>query len=167
MKKISLAYICIGLFVLMAGCNNRRYYSADPFYSSTGEWDSIRIPLIKPYEAVSIQGSDSWYINLLELQKTGILYISVPDIQKIAVMNDVILAYTSYEPDHSENMGDRVLYWFVIIPSMKIETGFNNEGNFLKYIQEHGIYDIIWESPDSIYQRFGKSGCLEWIPGCQ
>lgn len=77
------------------------------------------------------------------------------------------MVYTPYEPKVSENLRDEVFYWFVFVPAMDIQIGFNNEGDFLTYIQVYDIGEVDWESPDSLFQRFRETGCLEWIPGCQ
>jgi hypothetical protein len=169
MKRILVICILTGLILLLAGCNIGRYYSSDPFYSSTGEWDSIRFPLLKPYEAVSIVGGNGWGINLPVILGEPNLYGSVQDVQKISVVNDVILAYTPNKPNISQEMLEQiqVYYWYVIIPDMKIQRGFENEVEFQNYIQERGINEVNWENPDSLYQRFEKTGCLEWIPGCE
>jgi hypothetical protein len=70
-------------------------------------------------------------------------------------------------PAHVEQVGQKVLYWFVIIPQEKLEVGFDNEADFLKYIREYGIEEPTWEDPESIFQRFKDTGCLEWIPDCK
>jgi len=167
MKKISFACVYIGLFALLAACNIFRLPSSDPFYSSSGDWDSIRFPLIKPYEVVNIGYGWSIQLHISPLAKEINWYISLNDVEKISVKNSVIMIYTPYKKDVIEEMGEKVLNWFVIIPDKEIETGFDNEDDFLRYIQEYGVNEVAWESPDTLYQRFLHTGCLEWIPGCQ
>lgn len=94
-------------------------------------------------------------------------YTGLHDVQKIAVVEGVILVYTPYEPLVAKDVGQKVLNWFVIIPDKGIETGFDNENDFLEYLQEYGINEVSWETPDVLYQRFLDTGCLDWIPGCQ
>jgi hypothetical protein len=160
----------VGILLLIIACSTvTRHYSDDPFYSSVGDWDSSRFPLIKPYEVVNLEMGNGWGIGLnVSPSVKGIYwYLGINDVQKIAVANDVILVYTQYKPDVDEEAGQKVLYWFVIIPDKKIETGFDNENDFLKYVQEYGINKPAWQTPHAIFQRFQETGCLEWIPGCQ
>ena len=159
----------IGSFLLSSACILTRYHNPDPFYSSTGEWDSIRFPLIKPYEAVAIAGGNGWWINLPVILGEPTLYGSVQDVQKVSVVNDVILAYTPNKPDFSQGMLEQVqvYYWYVIIPDKKIQRGFENERAFMEYIQKSGINKVVWENPDLLYRRFESTGCLDWIPECQ
>jgi hypothetical protein len=168
-KKISFTLIFVGLFILLIACSPTKYYNDDPFYAYSGEWDSIRFPLIKPYEVGNLGMGDGWGMNLSpSLSVTGIQgYIGIEDVQKISVENGVILVYTQHKPYIDKEAGEKVLYWFVIIPAKKIETGFDNEDDFLKNIQEYDISKPTWEDPDTIYKKFEETGCLEWIPGCQ
>jgi hypothetical protein len=170
-KKSSFALtFFIGILLLIIACSttSTRHYSDDPFYSSVGDWDSTRFPLIKPYEAASPDGN-IWGVSLHTLPSAkGIYwYHDIREPQKIAVVNGVILVYTQYKPDEDEMMGQKALYWFVIIPAKKIETGFDNEDDFLKYIQGYGVKEPAWETPDVIFQRFQETGCLDWIPDCR
>jgi hypothetical protein len=167
MRKFSLVFLYIGLCVLLLGCTLTRYHSNDPFYSSYEDWDLIRFPLIKPYAAWKLQQNDWWGVSI-PFRNPGFFYSDgVPYVQKIAVENDVIMVYTPYEPEVSENLRDEVFYWFVFVPTTDIQIGFNNEDDFLTYIQEYGISEVDWQSPDALFQRFRETGCLEWIPGCQ
>jgi hypothetical protein len=105
------------------------------------DWDYIRFPLIKPYEVGKLQGNAWRGISIPYMPNTPSLLYSggVPYVQKIAVANDVIMVYTPYEPKVSENLRDEVFYWFVFIPDMDIQMGFDDERDFLIYIQEYGI----------------------------
>ena len=174
MKKFLFPTSLVLIFIALFGCSVR-YRNPDPFYSSTGEWDSIRFPLIKPYQVTYHEQSprrleaDYWGIQLhvSPMAKEIYWYTGLHDVQKIAVVEGVILVYTPYEPLVAKDVGQKVLNWFVIIPDKGIETGFDNENDFLEYLQEYGINEVSWETPDVLYQRFLDTGCLDWIPGCQ
>jgi hypothetical protein len=167
MKKLSILCVYIGLFLLVSACSIVRLPGNDPFYSSSGDWDSIRVPLIKPYEAISIGSGWNIQLHISPFDKEIYWYINLSKVEKIAVENNVIMVYTRHKQDVVEEAGQKVLYWFVIIPAEKIETGFDNEDDFLRYVREFNINNVSWESPDDLHQMFLHSGCLEWIPGCQ
>ena len=115
-----------------------------------------------------MQGDDWWGVSIpWSPSSPSFFYNSgVPYVQKIAVENGVIMVYTAYEPTVSENLRDDIFHWFVFVPALEIQTGFYNESDFLVYILAYNIGEVNWESPDTIFQRFRNTGCLEWIPGC-
>ena len=155
------------LLLLLAACNIARYQSPDPFFHSRGEWDNLQFPLIKPYEAVKLDGIEGWGINLPFEPSSSLLYGGVGYVEKIAIVGNVIMVYTPYDPGFSETMQDRIAYWFVLIPDEHVQVGFKGEEDFLEYILEYGIHEVDWEGPEGIFQRFTDTGCLDWIPGCK
>lgn len=93
-------------------------------------------------------------------------YLGISDVEKISVVDGIIMVYTQNKPFIDPGAGEKVLYWFVIIPAKKIETGFESEEDFLNYLQEEDINQPNWEDPDSLMKTFQNTGCLEWIPNC-
>jgi hypothetical protein len=134
-----------------------------------GTWDSSRFPLIKPYDAVYVNDRDGWMINLPFIPGEPDLYGSASRVQKIFVIDGVILAYTPYKPSFSSRIPEitEYYYWFVMIPDKEIHRGFSAEADFLAFIKDLGIDSISWKNPDDLFQRFYNTGCLEWIPGCE
>lgn len=167
-KNVTFTLKFIGLFMLLIACSFTRYYSEDPFYSYNGEWDSIRFPLIKPYEVIDIGLGNGWGMSLYPSPSIkGIQgYIGIEDIEKISVIDGIIMVYTRHKPYIDVTVGEKAVYWFVIIPAKKIEVGFDNEDDFLQYLNGENINEPTWEDPDSIFQRFQSTGCLKWIPDC-
>ncbi len=167
MKKSFNISILLLIAVFSFGCfipvNN-----PDPFYSAWRDWGGPRFPLIYPYDVFYIGQSEDWAINLHSPQKSEELhyYQSVNDIDKIAVVNGVIMVHSSYKEKNGSVVSAQDLSWFVIIPSEEVERGFNNEVSFLKFIDAYGIAEIKWETPDQLNRKFLDTGCLEWIPGC-
>ncbi len=94
-------------------------------------------------------------------------YLAIHDIKKIAVEDEIILVYTNYQQEIDENIGQKNLNWFVIVPAQNIETGFDRESEFLNYIQTYGIQKPDWIEPDVAYKQFVKTRCLGWIPNCK
>lgn len=166
MKK----YLFVLLAFILLGCHSLKNPTADLFYQDDGGFNNYgRFPLIKPYEAIIVSEEQGWYVDLLipPSQKAMYYYIGLQDVRKVAVENGVIMAYTPSMTVVDEKAGQKVFYWFVVIPDKKIEAGFDNEDDFLNYIQKYGIEKPSWESPESIFQKYKETGCLNWIPDCK
>jgi len=165
--------------ILLWSCSSIEYYQKDPFYRNDGGWDGYKqFPLIKPYKAIypdpavtdlSKAEHPGWTIWLegSPSEREFYYYLQIIDIQDIAVENGVIMVYSPYEKEVDESSGEKVLYWFVIIPDQNVEMGFDLEDDFLTYIQQFGIQNPAWRRPDTISLEFAETGCLEWIPGCE
>lgn len=147
-----------------------------PFYKNSGDIDSMRIPLIEPYKAVKLNGSsgekNGWSIDLIipPEEKEIYYYTYLYDVTKVAVENNVIMAYSPDSislTDDDKRVGQKVLYWFVIVPDQKIETGFETEEEFLTYIHTLGIESPSWIETNEAYRQFVKTRCLDWIPDCK
>jgi hypothetical protein len=162
----SLIGIWLGLF--LSACNVIAYMNEDPFYTDGGDFDLARFPLIKPYEAKRlVDFDDGWWISFqLPPEERNIGYGSIPNVTKIAVENEIILAYTPNTKLHPKT-GEVYLHWFVIIPKEKIETGFEKENDFQDYIQQYGIESPNWLDPTDLFHQFDLTWCLDWIPACQ
>jgi hypothetical protein len=139
----------------------------DPFYvgATYGDFDE-RIPLIKPYEAIGSKEGDRWFISLKNNHMFNSAdplsyYNNISDVTKIAVEKSLIMGYT---PLIDKN---RIVNWFVFIPDKKIEIGFANKGDFLKYIQSYGLQEPNWLTMGELYQQFISTGCLDWILDCK
>jgi hypothetical protein len=130
--------------------------------------------LINPIDAVRQDGQTPWHVFL----PYG-LWVSIPnsqeeygygirELEKFAVKNDVIMAYSAYvDSDANIYIQDNYYHWFVLIPDKEIAEGFHTEDKFLQYIQTLGVDDPDWQTPDEAYEKFKKTGCLEWIPDCK
>jgi hypothetical protein len=167
MKRIFFLLIVSLIFLLLiSSCEQqKRYQSKEFFYRSYGDFDSIRFPLIKPYETIKISDEFGWEIALINLPNYG----SILNIEKISIENNIIMVFSntdSYQGDINNN-DRKILKWFVIIPEENIEEGFYFKEDFLKYLSDHKMEKPKWFSPNSIYDQFVKTGCLYWIPDCQ
>lgn len=170
MKSFRLVTYIIILFTITFGCSllSPRSRNSDPFYRGTGDWESLRFPLIKPYEVVKSSEELGWRVKLeLSPSKENTSYFSIKGIKKIAVDNGIIMIYSPYKDDTALSLGEKLLYWFVLIPDKSIEVGYENEGDFLEYIQDNGVKNPSWLDPNDIFKRYEKTGCLDWIPGCE
>jgi len=148
---------------------------ADPFYNVGDSFSMIRIPLIKPIDVTYRELSSQWRVFIdYDLwvsvpNRQGLFYYdyAVEELEKFAVKNGVIMAYSAYvDKDADAYIQDNYYHWFIIIPDKEIAEGFHTEDEFREYIQTLGIQDIEWHTPDAAYKQFQKTGCLEWFPDC-
>jgi len=169
MVTICAVFVCLGVY----SANEK-----DPFYSNYGDFGAGYIPLVKPYKAVKLFGKTvdgnehKWVIELIVPpdQKELYYYLYIYDVTKIAIENQVIMAYSPDSKtltDHDKRVGQKVLYWFVVVPDQNIETGFETEEEFLAYIQTFGIENPSWMDPDIAHQQLLETRCLDWIPDCK
>src|SRR5688572_4826757 len=148
---------------------------ADPFYNiNDDDYPLIHLPMIKPIEADREDGRTPWSVFL----PYG-MFVSVPnsqeeymygiqELEKFAVQNGVIMAYSSYvNKEAVAYIQENYYHWFVIIPEKEIAEGFHTEDEFNQYIQTLGIQEPDWQTPDEAYERFEQTGCLDWIPDCE
>ncbi|MBC8507759.1 MAG: hypothetical protein ISR58_09205 [Anaerolineales bacterium] len=172
-KKIWISSIVALGIILLCGVSVFIYLNQDPFYEYGQDWfdNYSRFPLIKPYEArFWADGGFGWTIHLEGsiYERDFYSYYDVWDVQKIAVEKGVIMIYTPTEnPEVDESMGEKMLYWFVIIPDQEIEKAFDQENDFLAYINQWGIQKPAWQEPDDIMTEFRHTKCLHWIPECE
>lgn len=148
---------------------------ADPFYNiNDNDYPWIVIPLIKPIDAERQDGRTPWRMSLrygpwVSIPNSQEEYeYNVEELEKFAVNNDVIMAYSAYvDKDANLYVQKNYYHWFVVIPKKEMAEGFHTEDEFLKYIQTLGIQNPNWQIPDKAYKQFAKTGCLEWIPNCK
>jgi hypothetical protein len=159
----------------LAGCAHIVHHS-DPFYNfKGGDFPRDYLPLIDPIEATRENSSSPW-----DLELANVLWIPLPNSQvvypyahlkeldKIAVKNGVIMAYSSYV----NKLADAYIlndyyHWFVMVPSKKNTKGFHTENEFRQYIQTLGVQNPDWQKPDEAFDKFAQTGCLDWIPDCK
>jgi hypothetical protein len=154
---------------LLVSCQiiNQRYESTDTFYRAYGDFDSVRFPLIKPFEVIK---SDDKYGWLIELNDADNYYMgSIINIHKISISQGLIFIYSkSDQPEGVINKDSAKLFrWFVINPDQSSTIGFKTDYEFNEYVNDLGINEIVWYLPDDVYDEFEKTGCLYWIPDCQ
>lgn len=167
---IILAIVLLSMLLCFAeiGLSTIRSIGRDSFYNDSGGWYYPRFPLIKPYYVDYLNDEYGWTMPLLAdpPSKSTYDYLNIHKIQKIAVESGVIMVYAPYIENVDQSQGQKILHWFVIIPSQNIEEGFENETSFLNYISSFGIQQPQWHTPDEIVQQY-STGCLDWIPNCK
>lgn len=124
-----------GLLLLLTplACRHDSKHKVDKFYTEKGEWDSARIPFIKPYEAVIFGKKYGWCMNLVAL-KDGNSMLS--RIKKATVLNGLILVYTGSTQLMSVEVKES---WWIVSPSRKIEKGFSDHRQYRTYLKALGF----------------------------
>lgn len=176
MKKIDFSLIILLSIYYMASCSPSVQH-ADPFYNYNG-LSHARIPLIKPIYAYQMRSSEVWFLELQPViwlvesrDSQGVhyyVYDRVEGLEKFAVKNGVIMAYSWYvDKDANAHTQDNYYHWFVMVPDQQITQGFQTEEEFRSYIKTLGVQDPDWQTPDEAFQQFRHTGCLDWIPDCK
>lgn len=129
------------------------------FYQDPGGWDFRRIPLIAPYQALSID-DQTWYV---ELKTNAIRYqYSAGAIDQIAVVDQtLIVLHSATTPANATTPTER---WTVIVPAEAYEQSFTDPQAFLDYLAVVGAPELHWASPEQLYATFVETGYLEWFP---
>lgn len=162
--KIIIYISIIFLFTACRHNRNENTFSNDhekQFYTNFEGLGYIRIPLIMPYEILAENKNDNWYLNLID----GFdYYYSIQQIDKVAVIDSVILIHSASIRQVSKNIKPK--QWFAIIPSKNVEIGFANEIDFKEYLNQCNITIVEWMEIESVFDRFKDTECLPWIKGC-
>jgi hypothetical protein len=165
MKK-NILICAVFIIIFLTGCCGNKYkydnHEECSFYTNSSGYDYIRIPLIRPYEAICIDLEDRrWSINF----KNGPLYYpAIYDVQKLAVIDSVILVYTDNTSRPVENQ--EPLLWFVIDLRKNQELGFSEQVKFNEYLMEMNIHKVKWLYVNDVYHQYVSSNCLPWISAC-
>lgn len=175
MKKTALYFLFFLSISSLTSCASTVQH-ADRFYNVGDAFSIPRIPLIKPTEAEYRASFTHWRIFIdygifvsVPTRQDNFFYVyDIEELEKFAVENGVIMAYSEYvDKDADAYIQDNYYHWFVLIPDQEIAEGFHTEDEFRQYIQTLGIQDPDWQTPDEAYEQFKKTGCLAWIPDCK
>jgi hypothetical protein len=149
------------LFATLCGCGNRSNNNEkkqDEFYTVTGGWDWMRVPLLKPYEAKKVDPKT-------ETNQWSVAFERMPgatNVKSVAVNDSIIFL----------QCGDSTLLdykyikaaWFAIDVRTKTEKGFASEEEFTAYIKEKNYPAPHWHDIDSLSEVLGNKGKLPWMP---
>lgn len=147
------------LLMITGACSDKNESKKDlatePFYERDAGWDYMRIPLIKPYEAIKLKGSNSWNIKLHALK----LQMSISNVKKVDVVKNVIVAYADSTLLKGEEVPEA---WFVIIPDQQIEKGFSKKEDLIDYLSTYNIDEISLHDIDKISDLFVEKWPIKW-----
>ena len=148
--------ITIVLLLSLCSCGNKKR-KFDPYYTDHGDWDDIRFPLIKPYEALCLNGSHDWIVQTTQNSES---FFSAPSTKKLNVVNGVIMLYSTKTILNGVNTKEA---WFVLDPEKHVEKGFSTHNEYLRYLQLLGVknepklYDI-----EDVSRYFGDRDTIDW-----
>ena len=143
---------------LLFGCKNaNKNKTEDKFYTNkSSSWDASRIPLIKPYEMIKLNGINEWDMNLVEVPG------SVSNIKEINVIQNTIAIHAGETYCNNTKVQEA---WFVIIPEKHIEKGFEKKEDFDKYFSSLQINEPKLYNVDKISADYNKSRKIDWQKG--
>lgn len=121
------------LLISLSACRQDSRHKVDEFYTEKGEWDSARIPFIKPYEAIILGKKYGWCMNLMALNGGDSM---IGHIRKATVVNGFILAHTGSTLLIGVEIKES---WWVVSPSRKIEKGFSDHQQYWTYLKTLGF----------------------------
>lgn len=181
--KMNIKKVILCLFMILLSLSCILGYSpperyADPFYNFNDDgFDSLYLPLIKPIDAVSLTtgqaGESLWVVflpyglqvSMPDSQNNLVYYDAIEELEKIAIQDGVLMAYSAYvDKEADPYIQENYYHWFVLIPEKKIAEGFQTEEEFSNYIQIIGIQNLNWQTPNEAFDKFKKTGYLDWIP---
>ncbi len=120
------------MFFISCSHDTSKKVEGNKFYTEKGEWDSARIPFIKPYEAILLDKESGWFMNLKGDDGDS----GFNNIKKATVANNLILAYSVNSIFNGVDIKET---WRIIIPSKGIEKAFDNYPGYLNYLNKLGI----------------------------
>jgi hypothetical protein len=144
--------------VLLCGCNAPNE-EQDDFYNRDN-WGLIRMPLIKPYVAVT--GDDGpnrrWTIGPVHLFATY-------NIKRVAVQDSIVFLRSGKVDERNDSTIINTINvskaWFVIDARNQVEKGFDNENEFKQYVEKNNYPLPHWYNLDSLAELLGSKS-LPW-----
>ncbi|OCX51850.1 hypothetical protein BEL04_17730 [Mucilaginibacter sp. PPCGB 2223] len=152
--KTYILYPCLILFLFaVSNCSPQ----GDPYYTDHGDWDDSRFPLIKPYEALCLNGSKDWFVQMIP---DSVSVTSIPGVRKINIIHQMILIYGIKTVVNFQQAKEG---WFVIIPAQHIRKDFTLHQEYLNYLNTINIKNEpkLYEA-GKICEYFGKRDTIDW-----
>ena len=155
------------LLIVLCGCwntSNKDQKKQDEFYTVTGGWDWIRVPLLKPYEAKKVDPeieTNTWIIVLGD----KVTLDNIGNIKKISVVDSTIFVLSGGDGDSTYFGGKKVpIALHLLDTKQKTEKGFVSEEEFKEYISKNNYPQPHWLNIDSLSEALGNGSKVPWIP---
>lgn len=169
-RKIILMTLLLALFYGCWNNSNNNKKKQDDFYTITGGWDWVRVPLLKPYEVKKADPeikTNSWGVEFFNT--LGTYNVKCVDVQDSVIY---ILSGKVDEKNDSAlvNLRNVPTGWYVIDTREKtekgfaVEKGFMSESEFNAYIKENKYPTPQWLNVDSLSNALAKGKKLPWFP---
>lgn len=173
MDKPTIIIPTLFLAVLLTSCwgqgepKNNNQKSVDDFYTVTGGWDWIRVPLLKPYEAKKIDPeieTNGWGVKFYT--SLGTFNVRRIDVQDsiIYILSGQINTTDDSSINTLVNNTNVPTAWYAIDTRKGTEKGFASEAEFNSYISENKYPVPEWHDIDSLSKALGNGGKVPWIP---
>jgi hypothetical protein len=158
-KQLQLLTIAI---LLITRCD-RRQQNTDKFYSYHGDWDITRIPFIKPYEAIRLNGTNNWTIGLNGDSSIGSIY----NVKRAIVINKMIIVQNenTFKSTTNSILSDNNSKptWYILIPALHIEKGFLSHTTYINFLYSHNVKrEPILYKMSSIIDYYKDRDTIEW-----
>lgn len=165
MAKQQVIILLVLLLAVLCSCGSRsNEKKQDEFYTVTGGWDWIRVPLLKPYEAKKVDPeveTSNWGVEFFNSLGTY-------NVKRVAVQDSVVYILSGQVDDKKDstlvNLRNVPTGWYAIDVRTKTEKGFASEEEFKAYIQANNYPAPQWHDIDSLSDALGNKGKLPWMP---
>lgn len=147
--RIIIILISFSLFSCVNNNKKKEPIIEDNFYTSKGSYDAVRIPLIKPYELIKLNGSNEWVLNLFEIPG------SVSNVKEVSVKEGLIFLHSGESYCNNEKVKES---WIIINPSNTLEQCFSHQDEFKRSVKTKITFTV----PDTIYKEFNHKGKINW-----
>jgi hypothetical protein len=163
-QQIIIAGLLLIVLCRCGNISNKDEKNQDKFYTVTGGWDWIRVPLLKPYEAKKIDPeieTSTWIIVVSDKVNLD----NIGNIKKVSVVDSTIFVLSGGNGDSTYFGGKKVpIALHVLDVRNKTEKGFASEKEFKTYIKENKYPNPQWLSIDSLSEALSNKKKLPWFP---
>jgi hypothetical protein len=146
--KILTSIITLFLFSCINN-NIKEQPIVDNFYISKGSYDATRIPLIKPYQLIRLNGSIEWVLNLFAIPG------SISNVTEVSVNEGLIFLHSGETYCNNEKVKES---WVIINPGKNVELCFSNQNEFELAAKKK----IKFVASDLVFKEFNKNGNIVW-----
>ena len=145
------------LFFCLCSCLRKGIHS-DTYYTDHGDWGDVRFPLIKPYEALRLNGDgQAWIIQTTSDSKSFFL---APGAREVIIADSIVFIHSVNTILNGLTFKEA---WFVLIPGKHIENGFGTYKAYQTYLHDlHIDHEPKLFEMDKVARYFGDHDTIDW-----